>query len=316
MRAPSFWRHRGAVARLLSPLGVLHGLSVALKAKTANPYRAPMKVLCVGNLTAGGSGKTPVAIAIAEMLKARGKTPVFLSRGYGGKERGPALVRPHHDARLMGDEPLLLARAAPVIVSRDRAIGAALAGDEKADVIVMDDGHQNFALAKDMSLVVVDGGGGLGNGLVLPAGPLREPVAQGLRRADAVIIIGSGTPDLGDYKGPVLRAWLEPLPHELAGRKVFAFAGIGRPQKFFDTLRDVGAFVEGMQAYADHHFYSDGDLSGLKALARTKGALLVTTEKDLVRIAPSAREGITALAVRARFENAAALEQLLDRIAS
>jgi tetraacyldisaccharide 4'-kinase len=122
-------------------------------------------------------------------------------------------------------------------------------------------------------------------------------------------------PDLGDYKGPVLRAWLEPLPHELAGRKVFAFAGIGRPQKFFDTLRDIGAFVEGTQSYADHHFYSDGDLSGLKAQARATGAQLVTTEKDLVRIAPSARDGIIALAVRARFENPAALEQLLGRIA-
>lgn len=314
MRAPSFWRHRGVVARLLAPLGALYSLSVALKARHARPYRAPMPVVCVGNLTAGGSGKTPVAIAVAEALKARGKTPVSLSRGYGGRERGPAIVRSHHSARLMGDEPLLLARAAPVIVSRDRATGAAMAADEKADVIVMDDGHQNFALAKNLSLVVVDGAGGMGNGMVLPAGPLRETVAQGLKRADAVIVMGGGTPDLGGYAGPVLRARLEPLPHDLAGRKVFAFAGIGRPQKFFDTLRRIGAFVEGAESYADHYFYKPEDLAALRSQARLKGAQLVTTEKDLVRIDPERRDGITALAVRARFEDPAALETLLDRL--
>ncbi len=315
MRAPSFWRHRGFLARLLSPLGALYSLSVALKSKYAKPYRASMPVVCVGNLTAGGSGKTPVAIAVTEMLKARGRKPVFLSRGYGGKEYGPAIVRPHHTARQMGDEPLLLSRSAPVIVARDRAIGAALASDEKADVIVMDDGHQNFALGKNLSIVVVDGASGFGNGMVIPAGPLRERVAQGLKRADAVVVMGHGNPNLCGYAGPVLRAHLEPLPHDLAGRKVFAFAGIGRPQKFFDTLRNIGAFVEGTQAYADHYFYKSEDLATLASLARMKNAQLVTTEKDLVRIEAARRDGIVALAVRARFENSAALEQLLAGIA-
>ena len=161
MRAPNFWQHRGAIARLLAPLGTLYGMSVAWKASYASPYHATMPVLCVGNLTAGGSGKTPVAIAIAQMLQARESKVVFLTRGYGGKEHGPARVNPHHDARLMGDEALLLARTAPTLVSRDRALGGALAGDEKADVIVMDDGHQNFSLKKDISLVGVDGAGGI-----------------------------------------------------------------------------------------------------------------------------------------------------------
>jgi tetraacyldisaccharide 4'-kinase len=314
MHAPDFWRRRGAIARLLAPLGTLYGMSVAWKAAHASPYHAAMPVLCVGNLTAGGSGKTPVAIVIAQMLQARDRKVVFLTRGYGGKTHGPARVNPHHDARLMGDEALLLARAAPTIVSHDRALGGALAGDEKAEIIVMDDGHQNFSLKKDLSLVVVDGAGGLGNGMVLPAGPLREPVAQGLQRADAVIIMGSGNPDLGSYGGPVLRAWLEPLPHDFAGRKVLAFAGIGRPQKFFDTLKAVGAFVEDTKSFADHHFYRPDDLAGLRARAQVKGAQLVTTEKDLVRIEPAQRTGIAALAVRARFENPVALEQLLDRL--
>ena len=315
MREPGFWRRRGAMAHLLSPLGALYGFSVAWKASHAGAaYHAAMPVLCVGNLTAGGSGKTPVAIEIARMLEARGKKPVLLTRGYGGKTHGPALVKPHHSARIMGDEALVLARAAPTIVSRDRALGGALAGDGHADVLVMDDGHQNFSLKKDLSLVVVDGGGGFGNGMVLPAGPLREPVAQGLKRADAVIIMGSGAPDLAGYAGPVLRAWLEPQPHNFTGRKMLAFAGIGRPQKFFDTLRAVGAFVEETESFADHYTYQPSDLAGLRARARARGAQLVTTEKDLVRIDPAQRGDIAALAVRARFENPAPLESLLDRL--
>jgi tetraacyldisaccharide 4'-kinase len=313
MRAPNFWKHKGIVAHLLAPLGALHGASIAFKAAHASPYRAPMPVICIGNLTAGGSGKTPVAIALGRMLQARGKAPVFLTRGYGGKAGAPLLVKPYHTARIAGDEALLLARTAPTIVSRDRAIGAAKAAEEKADVLVMDDGFQNFSLAKDLSLVVVDGGGGFQNGMVLPAGPLREPVAQGLSRADAVVIVGGGTPDLAGYAGPVLRAHLAPLPNNLAGRKVFAFAGIGRPQKFYDTLRATGAFVQGTQDFADHHFYDAQDLQGLRDQAR--GHPMVTTEKDLVRIAPEQRQGIAALAVEARFDDPAALETLLARVA-
>ena len=313
MRAPNFWRHRGLVARLLSPLGKLYGASIAFKAALASAYRAPLPVICIGNLTAGGSGKTPVAIAVGKLLQGRGKAPVFLTRGYGGKTGVPLLVKPHHTARVAGDEALLLARTAPTIVSRDRAVGAAKAGEEKADVLVMDDGFQNFALAKDLSLVVVDGGGGFQNGMVLPAGPLREPVAQGLKRADAVIIMGAGTPDLAGYAGPVLRAHLAPLPHDFAGRSVFAFAGIGRPQKFFDTLKAVGAFVQGTQDFADHHFYDAQDLQGLRDQA--KGNLLVTTEKDLVRIPLQQRHGIAALAVEVRFDDPAALAALLARAA-
>ena len=313
MRAPNFWKHRGVVARLLSPLGKLYGASVAFKAANASAYRAAMPVICVGNLTAGGSGKTPVAIALGEMLKARGLRPAFLTRGYGGKAGAPLLVKPHHTARIVGDEALLLARSAPTIVSRDRAVGAARAAEERADVLVMDDGFQNFSLAKDLSLVVVDGGGGFQNGLVLPAGPLREPVAQGLKRADAVIIIGNGTPDLAGYAGPVLRAHLAPLPHDFAGRTVFAFAGIGRPQKFFDTLKVAGALVKGTQDFADHHLYDAKDLQGLRDQA--KGDLLVTTEKDLVRIPLQQRHGIAALAVEARFDDPAALAALLGKVA-
>src|SRR4051812_27834485 len=210
MRAPDFWRERGFAARLLAPLGTLYGASVAFKARHAKPLDPGIPVVCVGNLTAGGSGKTPVAIAVAEMLRVKGHRPYFLTRGYGGSTRGPALATRGHSAAIMGDEALLLARTAPTIVARDRAEGAKLAREKGATILVMDDGHQNFALRKDLSLMVVDAETGFGNGFQVPAGPLREPVAQGLARTDAVVLVGEGAPDLAGFHGPVMRARLEP----------------------------------------------------------------------------------------------------------
>lgn len=312
MQAPDFWRRRGPLAQLLAPLGLLQNFSVAFKARHARPYRSSMPVICVGNLTAGGSGKTPVAIAIAQALQARGRNPGFLTRGYGGKDKGPALVKPGNSAALMGDEALLLARTAPAIVARDRAMGAALAANMPGiDMLVMDDGHQNFSLAKNLSLVVVDGQTGFGNGFVIPAGALREKVAQGLARADAVIVMGDGAPDLQAYPGPVLRARLEAQEPRFDQQRVFAFAGIGRPEKFVASLAACGAIIAGQRFFADHHLYRRGEIAALKAQA--KGALLVTTEKDWVRLSPQERGDIAVLKVAARFDDTAALEGLLDR---
>lgn len=310
MRAPEFWKSRGPLALMLAPLGCLYGLSVAKKAKAAAPLRSAAKIICVGNLTAGGSGKTPVALAIAEALKARGKTVFFLTRGYGGSETGPLVVK-HHSAEAVGDEALLLARTAPTVVAADRAAGAKLAVAEGAEVIVMDDGHQNFTLAKDLSLVVVDGAAGFGNGFMIPAGPLREPVAQGLARADAVIVMGDGDPDLDGFGKPVLRARLEPQG-DVAGKKIFAFAGIGRPEKFVTTLQSCGGQVTGAQFFADHHPYTQSDIAALKSWAGD--AELITTEKDLVRLTPEMAAGIGALKVRATFDQTQALARLLDRV--
>jgi tetraacyldisaccharide 4'-kinase len=310
MRAPEFWQQRGLAALLLAPLGALYGASVAWKTHHATPYRAAARVICVGNLTAGGSGKTPVALALAARLKARGDQVFFLTRGYGGAEHGPVQVQPGDSAAQMGDEALLLARANPTIVARNRAQGAAHAVAQGATTIVMDDGHQNFALAKDLSIVVVDGKSGFGNGLMIPAGPLREPVAQGLSRADAVILMNDGNPDLGDYSGPVLRARLVADGEDLRGRRVFAFAGIGRPEKFVASLKEAGAIITGTQFFADHHPYSDSEIAALKA--RAGDAQLVTTEKDLVRLHAKDRAGIKVLPVHARFDDEAALDRLLD----
>ena len=312
MRTPDFWQRRGVVAQLLAPVGALYGASVALKASLAHPFDPGVPVICVGNLTAGGSGKTPIAIAIAEVLRGRGKKPFFLTRGYGGSERGPALASRAHSAAVMGDEALLLARHAQTVVSRDRAAGARLAAQKGAGVIVMDDGHQNFTLAKSLSLVVVDAQTGFGNGFQIPAGPLRESVRQGLARADAVVLVGDGNPDLQGYEGPVLRAHLAVDGAPFAGQRIFAFAGIGRPDKFFTALDHAGADLVGSCAFPDHHPYTEDEVLQLKAVAGE--ALLVTTEKDFVRMTVAQREGIRVLKAAATFDQPDALARLLDSL--
>jgi tetraacyldisaccharide 4'-kinase len=321
MRSPEFWDEKDYTAKLavaaLTPLGWAYGATVAWKASNARPFRPTAKTICVGNLTAGGSGKTPIAIAIARALIERHKRTMILTRGYGGKMHGPGIVDPAHDTfEETGDEALLLAGAAPVIVSRDRAAGAKLADTEHADVIVMDDGHQNFSLAKDLSIIVIDAQTGFGNGRILPAGPLRENVALGLARAQAVVLVGDGAPKLPGFDGPVLRAKLVPVDAPgVAGKRVLAFAGIGRPEKFFATLRALGANIVEERAYEDHHAYTAAEFARLRVRAKAENASLVTTEKDFVRLTPAEREDVRFIPVRAAFEDRAALDTLLDRVA-
>jgi tetraacyldisaccharide 4'-kinase len=308
MRAPDFWKSRGLVAQLLRPLGWLYGLSVAWKAAAARPFTCAVPVICVGNLTAGGSGKTPIAMAVAAALKARGAGDVFfLTRGYGGKAEGPLLVSPRMPVAMVGDEALLLARHAPTMMAKNRAAGALFAVKQGASVLVMDDGHQNFTLKKNLSLVVVDD---LGNGLMIPAGPLRESIAQGLKRADAVVTM-NGNP-LPGFSGPVLRARLVADGARFSGKKVFAFAGIGRPEKFVTSLREAGAIVTGTQFFADHHPYSAAEITALRQ--RAGDAMLVTTEKDFVRLDAQTGAGIEVLTVTAVFDDAQLLDSLLARV--
>jgi len=319
VRAPEFWSSETPTAKtwaaLLSPIGALYGLSVRLRQARANPYRPKARVLCVGNLTAGGSGKTPVAIALGRMLTARGKKVAFLTRGYGGRLKGPVLVEPvRHSAAEVGDEALLLAAAGTTILARDRASGARLADQQGADIIVMDDGFQNFQLAKDLSLAVIDATFTFGNGRLIPAGPLRETPSQGLARADGVVLMGDGSPAL-PFAGPVVRAVLKPLAADAwRGRAVYAFAGIGRPEKFFETLKSTGARVLGSQGFADHHRFSALEMTLLRTTAEKLGAELVTTEKDYVRFNPSERVGIIPVPVFAVFTESEALKPLLDRV--
>ncbi|MHB8886967.1 MAG: tetraacyldisaccharide 4'-kinase [Methylovirgula sp.] len=302
---PAFWwqaepRGKGRILSFaLAPLGLLYGAIAAWRMWQPG-FKAPLPVLCVGNLVVGGAGKTPLALALAKRLIAAGETPWFLSRGYGSAaEHGPPLiVDPSlHRARDVGDEALLLARVAPTLVSADRVASARLAAEHGASVLVLDDGLQNPALEKDLKLVVVDAGAGIGNGLCLPAGPLRAPLSVQLDFASALVIVGEGAPaapliEAARRAGkPVIAARLvvpSAMAAQLAHRRVYAFAGIGRPSKFFATLDALGAEIVGTACFPDHYAYRRADIVALQRAARERDALLVTTEKDFVKLSSSA----------------------------
>ena len=294
MRAPDFWSapNPGLFARLLSPVGAIYG-AVAARRMSRAGYRCARPVICVGNFTAGGAGKTPTAIAIAHELMTMGEAPFFLSRGHGGDWGGAPLQvdAALHAAAMVGDEPMLLARAAPVIVSADKAAGAALAIASGASVIVMDDGLQNASLHKDFCIAVVDAGVGVGNGFCMPAGPLRAPMAAQWPHVQAVALIGQG--DRGEAVAamadgrPVLRGALAAeadAAQRMAGLRVCAFAGIGRPEKFYETLEACGAQIMSRTSFPDHHAFKADELAALEKKARSANAQLVTTQKDRVRL--------------------------------
>ncbi len=320
LRAPDFWYAKSddTVAFILKPLGWLYGLAVRLKMLMVVPFRTSVPVVCVGNLTAGGTGKTPLAIAIAARLKARGLKVAFLSRGYGADVPGAMIVDASQDlAADVGDEPLMLSQHAMAVVSPDRPAGARLAVSRGAQIIVMDDGFQNPSLSKDLSFVVVDGAKGFGNGCLIPAGPLRERVEDGVARADGLILMGSGDARVPDSK-PVLRAELVPVAGEdkrLNGRAVVAFAGIGSPQKFFDTAKSCGAIIKATRDFADHHAFTQDELNELRDLAQKNEAQLLTTEKDWLRLPPAMRAETDMLKVEAQFDpdSVVQLEQFIEQ---
>ena len=282
MREPGFWHGPASLnAHLLKPLAALYG-AIAAQRLQRKGLNAGIPVLCVGNYHVGGAGKTPTVLALAKLLRELGETPVVLSRGYGGKLRGPVRVDPvRHAASDVGDEPLMLAGRLPVVVSRKRADGVPLARAQGATVILMDDGFQSPAVVKDASLIVIDSERGLGNGQVFPAGPLRAPLRPQLARTDALIVVGNGSAaepvaaEIAAQGKPVLSAHLKPDEAQVAqlrGKRVLAFAGIGDPARFFNTLRASGIEVAGQRAFADHHPYSQAEIESLIAEARRDGA--------------------------------------------
>lgn len=322
MRAPEFWSRRpdapGWESLALTPLSWLYALGGAARWALATPTRIDTPVLCVGNLVAGGAGKTPSVLALCDRLAALGVEPHVIARGYGGRVRGPHRVDPSSDtAADVGDEPLLMARRRPVWVGADRPASAARAVSAGADVVVMDDGFQNPSLAKHLSIVVIDAKYGHGNERVIPAGPLREPLSVGFGRADAAIMIGEPS---GDDPWPwtppgmsVVHARLAPSERaaRLSDRRVLAFAGIGRPEKFFETLRRMGARIVETEAFPDHHPYNTAILSRLAARAQAAGAELVTTEKDATRLPASFQDRVLVVPVALGFAQAQAVDALL-----
>jgi tetraacyldisaccharide 4'-kinase len=319
LRSPDFWSAPDhPTATLLAPLGYIYAAAGRLRQMTTVPKRVGIPVICVGNLVTGGAGKTPVALALGGRLVTLGFGPVhFLTRGYGGSEHGPLRVNAlRHGFRHVGDEALLLAAAAPTWVAHDRVAGARAAQEAGAACIVMDDGFQNPSLHKDLSLLVIDAVFGFGNGRVLPAGPLREPVSDGLARADAVVLIGEDRPGLGARLGDrsVLRGTLTPTVESranLSGRRVLAFAGIGRPEKFFDTLRALGCDIAEARSFADHHPYSRHEVDDLLATAARLNAVPVTTAKDAVRLPNDMRPAILTLDITLVWDDETALDRWL-----
>jgi tetraacyldisaccharide 4'-kinase len=284
-------------------------------------WRAPVPVICCGNPGAGGSGKTPLALDLAIRLIARGRRPAFLTRGHGGSLRGPIRVDlARHDAAASGDEAQLLAAVAPTWLGADRAATARLAVGQGADVLVMDDGLQNPGLAKTLSLLVIDGGAGFGNGRVIPAGPLREPVAAAAARCRAAVLIGK---DATDATGMIpdltlCTAEIAPDPTDLAALppKILAFAGIGRPEKFFETLHHAGHTPADTIAFPDHHRFTERDLHRIHQRADACGATPVTTQKDFARLTAAQRSVILQLRIRLLWQDAPMIERLLDEALS
>ena len=326
MRAPEFWNIRSGreaaptLRTLLKPISWVYAWASARRIRTTDSYDAGIPVICVGNVTMGGTGKTPVAAYLLHSLRRMGVNVVGLSRGYGGEEKGPIPVQRHHTAKNVGDEPLLLARNAPVWVSAGRDDGARAAVAYGAEVIVMDDGHQNPTLQKTLSLIVVDAEVGFGNGCVFPAGPLRERLSESLDRADAIILM-KPSPDyeISDHlaaqlKGQtIIPAFLKTPPKAPKG-KLFAFAGIGRPNKFFDSLRRQGAELVEALSYDDHHPYNDKDIERLKSLSEEYEAQLITTEKDYIRLPKAFRKNVKVWPVMVQFEDELTLRALLHPI--
>lgn len=317
MRPPRFWAGPGdsVPSRLLAPLGAAWGRATTRRA-TGPGWQAPVPVICCGNVTMGGAGKTILALDLADRLRAAGCHVHVLLRGYGGSSRGPRRVTAEDDSALVGDEALLLAAVAPTWIGADRAASALQAVAAGAEVLLLDDGLQNPTLAKDLGLLVIDGGFGFGNGRVFPAGPLREPVRAAAARCHAAVLIGPdrhGAAAALPSSLPVLTARLVPGPAmvALAGREVLAFAGIGRPEKFFISLREAGAHLADAVPFADHHRFRRGEIERLLDRADRLGATAVTTAKDAVRLPPALRARVTVATVVLVWEDEAAVENVL-----
>jgi tetraacyldisaccharide 4'-kinase len=325
MKAPFFWQKRkSALAFLLAPFGFLYAYMTQRRLKKNTPYDAKTKVICIGNLSVGGTGKTPVCLALGDFFNKRGQKFFYLNHGYHSKKQNILINKDSLYTQGLSDEAFILAAKAPTIISKNRKEGALLAEKNGASLLIMDDGFQNPFLHKDFSFLVVDGEKGFGNGRVLPAGPLREPVDKGLARAQAVILIGQDKTGALDLLNklfqkqkrslPILKATIQPaasLVDELKEQPLFAFCGIGRPEKFYATLTQAGLKIRRTADFSDHHLYTKKELDFLQDQAQKDGLTLITTRKDAVKLPAFFQEKIKVMDIELIFENEEQLTNLM-----
>lgn len=320
---PDFWKNINFISILLLPASLVFRLLTFLRNITTSKYYARIPIICVGNVTVGGAGKTPVVLAIAELLRTSGLNVAIASRGYKGEITNPTLVdKNKHTVNSVGDEPLMLARIAPTYIAAQRDLAIQMAENNGANVVIMDDGLQNQSVEKNISLLVIDGKFGIGNGLILPAGPLREGLAHRITKCDAIILVGKDEKNIlkhpalnGKSTPPILRAHLVPsgnLPDK--NKPYIAFAGIGNPEKFFSTLFENGYNAVEKLSFPDHYNYSDSDLNVIIHKAEAKSASIITTEKDEVRLPLFAKKKVQVLPVRIAWEDENLIRNILERI--
>lgn len=319
---PKFWKNINIISILLLPAALLFCIATFLRNLTTSKYHAKVPVICVGNVTVGGAGKTPVVLAIADILRESGLSIAIASRGYKGEITKPTLVdKNRYTVNSVGDEPLMLARIAPTYIAAQRDLAVQMAENNGANVVIMDDGLQNPSVYKNISLLVIDGKFGIGNALVLPAGPLRETLSSGVRKCSAIIVIGKDETGILKHPAlnakttpPILRARLEPhgqLPDPNV--PYIAFAGIGNPEKFFSTLAENGYNIVETIPFADHYNYTDGDMNEIIHKAENKGARIITTEKDEVRLPLFAKKKVQVLPVKIAWEDETQIRNVLEK---
>lgn len=313
MKTPKHWQTDNLLAKALFPLGCLYAFATFLRIKYIKPKKVKVPVICIGNLTAGGSGKTPVASSIASILKRVNKNPFFVTRGYKGKLFDVIVDKKIHTAVDVGDEPLILADAAPVVVNYNRYEGAKKACDNGADIIIMDDGFQNPKLFKNKSLLVIDGSVGMGNLMPIPAGPMREFLHQGLKRADAIVLLGDDkTNILSKIQNiPVFKGHVKPLLPKAQKKQAIAFAGIGRPEKFYQSLKNCGINLVKTFDFEDHHFYTPDELNNILTEAKNIDADIFTTSKDMVKIPLNMQKHFKVLEITISWQDEPSLKHFL-----
>jgi tetraacyldisaccharide 4'-kinase len=319
MRTPKFWYDEpNIISSALLPLSKIYALSCSIRNKFINPASTTATVICIGNLVAGGAGKTLVALSLVNVLK--NHSVAFLTRGYGGSFVGPIKVNPEtHSFRQVGDEALLLSRAAPTWLAHNRIAGAQAAISDGAKVIIMDDGFQNLSIIKNYSLIVIEGETGFGNNRLLPSGPLRESVDDGLARTDATIIIGNdklGVANIIPKSIPMLKAVITPTleAKKLSGKRVIAFAGIGQPNKFYKTLIEMECSIISKHTFSDHHAYKLKEIMNICYEASAIDAIAVTTEKDWVRLPSEVKSLVKKIPVKLEWQNIEFIQSLLERV--